>query len=495
MPTANIIQLETSTSESISRDEYNQSILLPIKKSLIEKNLASKAFVLVTFYGIPLSIQDTAAPENAESLKIQLAARTKELQQRAVAGLQKLKVLGGNMEDKSEIDLNKLTTEQLAGLINNAKSSLIGAKSDQKALEGLMQTIGDLIGLKGVLAGGSGMNPEMKSKITKEVASREAALKEVQSPSNSADLDKYLSIQKELLGTLVSIKVATSLGETLFSTESGASVDSDLPLLKVQPGGAPLTNRLASPLFIEDISSMKSNKRAVPNALKGMILVSRLDAATPELVKSIIKNGIETEREQSLKGNFLVDSRGLPREQKDTYGEWDRDLVKLARNIKVGSRFDVEFDGNEQLAGETEDIALYSGWYSLRNYENLYKFSKGAIAFHIASEEAVSLRESEEKGWCKNLLDRGVVATLGAVSEPYLDSFPKPNDFFTLLLSGKYQLVEVYYLTAKYMSWKMVLVGDPLYKPISEKTAREEFDYDTEDYNELPIAPSVLMRN
>ena len=66
-----------------------------------------------------------------------------------------------------------------------------------------------------------------------------------------------------------------------------------------------------------------------------------------------------------------------------------------------------------------------------------------------------------------NLLKDGVDATLGAVSEPYLSSFPKPDEFFPLLLTGKSTLAEVYWATCPMTSWKITLIGDPLYRPFA----------------------------
>ena len=65
----------------------------------------------------------------------------------------------------------------------------------------------------------------------------------------------------------------------------------------------------------------------------------------------------------------------------------------------------------------------------------------------------------------QNALERGITATLGSIGEPYLDSFPEPLEFVALLMTGQYSLVEAYYLTSRWISWRMVLVGDPLYSP------------------------------
>ena len=53
----------------------------------------------------------------------------------------------------------------------------------------------------------------------------------------------------------------------------------------------------------------------------------------------------------------------------------------------------------------------------------------------------------------------------GPVSEPYLEAFPVPEVFFGLLVEGRLTLAECYALSVPYLSWQMVLIGDPLYRP------------------------------
>ena len=113
------------------------------------------------------------------------------------------------------------------------------------------------------------------------------------------------------------------------------------------------------------------------------------------------------------------------------------------------------------------DAALYSGWYSLANYIDSFTFPTGAIAWHLASSEAVTLRDAKSKLWCPNLLQKGVAATLGPVAEPYTVGFPKPAEFFGFLATGEFTLVECYARTTILTSWMMVLVGDPLYNPFA----------------------------
>ncbi len=69
------------------------------------------------------------------------------------------------------------------------------------------------------------------------------------------------------------------------------------------------------------------------------------------------------------------------------------------------------------------------------------------------------------------MLEKGVCATLGPVAEPYLHSFPLPDQFFPLLITGRYTLAEVYFRTTPLLSWRQILVGDPLYNPFKKNPA------------------------
>ena len=66
--------------------------------------------------------------------------------------------------------------------------------------------------------------------------------------------------------------------------------------------------------------------------------------------------------------------------------------------------------------------------------------------YHIASFEMITLH-SPSSCWVRGLITDGVVATLGSVAEPNLAAFPRPDEFFPLLLTGKLTLAEVYWKT------------------------------------------------
>ncbi len=246
--------------------------------------------------------------------------------------------------------------------------------------------------------------------------------------------------------------------------ESEASVDSELALLWVEK---------------YDLRRWQMNTRyfRTPENIRKTqpypVLTCRLDGPGVELIKRIIDTSIAVEA-KGLTGKVYVDARGIGYNPKEDpglgYGGYDESMREMARLLDREAKLPVTLDNKAELFAPAScpDCALYCGWYSLANYVPCCKFVPGAVAFHLASSEAVTLRDDKCKLWCGNLLKDGVVATLGPVAEPYTIGFPKPAEFFGLLVSGEYTLVECYWRTQLLTSWMTVLVGDPLYNPFGK---------------------------
>jgi uncharacterized protein (TIGR03790 family) len=131
-----------------------------------------------------------------------------------------------------------------------------------------------------------------------------------------------------------------------------------------------------------------------------------------------------------------------------------------------------EQTGKLFMSGSCPQTAVYCGWYSLGKYVDAFDFVDGAVGFHIASIEAKKLRDPNSSTWCAAMLADGITATLGAVDEPYLHTFPQPKAFFAELFKGGC-LVEAYYHTKPFNSWQLVLIGDPLYRPFKKSFKKE----------------------
>ena len=177
---------------------------------------------------------------------------------------------------------------------------------------------------------------------------------------------------------------------------------------------------------------------------------------------------------QGLQGRIVLDARGLsldgPGGKPDPYAIYDDSLRQLAALVHLKTKMQVTFDDKPNVlpAHSVQDVAVYCGWYSVGKYVPACSFVPGAVGFHMASFEMVSLRDPGNTGWVRGLLSDGVAATIGPVSEPYLQAFPLPDEFFPLLLTGRLTLAEVYWKTELMASWRMCLVGDPLYTPFKQ---------------------------
>ncbi len=244
----------------------------------------------------------------------------------------------------------------------------------------------------------------------------------------------------------------------LLKTDQRAAVDSELALLKMRQYG--LQGWVKNPHFLgfQDVPS-DINKDEV-------LLVSRLDGPNAAVVYRIINDTVAVEKD-GLHGKAYFDARWLRSDgadARDGYKRYDLSLHRAADAVRA--RLPTVLDDKEQLFAEKScpEAALYCGWYSLGRYIDSFLWQKGSIGYHIASAECSTLRENGSSVWCLRMLEKGVAATIGPVFEPYVQGFPLPEVFFSQLVQGK-SLGEAYLTSLPYVSWQMVLIGDPLYQP------------------------------
>ncbi|MGL6096947.1 MAG: TIGR03790 family protein, partial [Fimbriiglobus sp.] len=252
--------------------------------------------------------------------------------------------------------------------------------------------------------------------------------------------------------------------QTLSHAESTASVDSELMLLWWPD--YPLARQIPNPLYWQ---VPEFRRQSAPTVL----MTARLDGPTPEIAKGLVDQAIAVEAAAAgLTGKAYVDARGIrfdpkkPGEAGIGHEGYDESFRETAALLKKGG-MDVVLDDRDPVfpPKSCPGAALYVGWYSHAKFVDTCEFVPGAVAWHLASSEAVTLRKADSPVWCPNLLKKGVAATIGPVAEPYTVGFPKPAEFFGFLGTGKYTLVECYARTVYFASWMGVLVGDPLYNP------------------------------
>jgi uncharacterized protein (TIGR03790 family) len=254
--------------------------------------------------------------------------------------------------------------------------------------------------------------------------------------------------------------VRNRLNQQKIASDQWASVDSELSI--VRASDAPVGGWIENPFYI----GFRNRPAAISR--EKVLMVSRLDGPTAASVKRIIDDSLAAEK-KGLSGTAYFDARwpAGPSPPVSAYRVYDRSIHLAAKQVEQSGRMPVVLDDADTLfqPGQCPAAALYCGWYSLAAYVDAFAWQPGAVGFHIASSECTTLKQEGSQVWCKRMIDEGICATVGPVGEPYVQAFPMPELFFGFLTEGVLSLAECYMVSLPFLSWKMVLIGDPLYRP------------------------------
>jgi uncharacterized protein (TIGR03790 family) len=232
-----------------------------------------------------------------------------------------------------------------------------------------------------------------------------------------------------------------------------AAVDSELSLLARTDSA--INGLLANPLY--------GNDHPTPWQLAQVVKVSRLDGPTATEAAALVDRAISAER-TGLLGRAYVDQGGI-------HPDGDTWLKAVAAQL-AGLGFDLTVDQLPATFAATARMdapVLYFGWYAgnLNGPFALpgFQFPPGAIAEHIHSSTATTLRSNQE-GWSGPLVARGVTATVGNVFEPYLQLLHRPDLLVRALARGE-TFGDAAYYAEPALSWQTIAIGDPLYRPFA----------------------------
>lgn len=526
VPLENIVTLDLRAQEEISQEDYGKLVAGPVRQFLEKNDPEHRIKCLLTFIGVPIRIANRPiTPEQKEELAT-IRAELKLVEQRIVPLVEDLEAL------TRKIDLNyKPPTDLkiLAALTIRADRSLghlltrLNMIPDSVVrrfvLEAMFKDIDLLTGPSGrvqrvmfkdlplpapttqpatVPAESAGATTEPATEPATEPTTvpttesadnqpnippdRRAMLLEAQRriskvanemaelanrQDNPAAREQIRVLSRDELGLLAYGRVLSQQVDLLTSEETGAAVDSELSLV-LWGDDYPLYRWIDNPLYFRNAARLAN--------FPPVMMVMRLDAPQEGQVSQLITASVAAE-EKGLGGKVVIDSRGLPEKNgdgaPDAYGEYDQSLRNLAKLLKEKTQLPVVFDDQHAVlrAGSVKDVGVYAGWYAVRNYIPSCSFRPGAVGYHVASLEMISLKSAGERGWVAGQLNDGIAATLGAVAEPYLHSFPKADEFFPLLFTGKLTLAEVYWRTNPLVSWQISMIGDPLYTPFKHNPA------------------------
>jgi uncharacterized protein (TIGR03790 family) len=486
IPKSRIISLPLTLEETITRKDFDTKVVAPLRKELEQRGIAATTRVLVSTFDMPIRVASPDTDSAFHEYEVD-ALRRKDI---ALSKLYKELRLLEEFAKRPEIPKESLASEEvLVKSVLDTVRQLIQTPPEgvtpaalTKTVSGSLERISGIAGLLQMLKAHDGAGPaaeflKQQKQFVIDVTQR---IKRLDQLGGSAYRDTMYRATETVFGSIGVLSRAKNEISRLQASQAEASFDSELTLLWWDTDMYPLANRLPNPWFM----GTPQGVLALP-----LVMVSRLDGPTAEIAKGLVDLAITAETE-GLEGEVFVDARGL-KTPGDQYFTYDQKLRDFGWKVRADTPYSVYIEDHEELLQSADDVALYVGWYSVGNFVGEFTFNTGAIGYHIASSEAISVRDPENKGWCKALLSRGIAATLGPVGEPYLDAFPEPEDFFGLMMTGDYTLVEAYYRSTRYISWQMVLFGDPLYRPWKKKPAIDPANLSLSSKT-IPPLPSLL---
>jgi len=464
VPVVNILKLNLSESlaDSISREGYEEQIAGQVRDKLAEPEFAGRIKCLLTVYGVPFKVGPRGIDKDKQKTcdQLQQLVNSKGVRLRQIVEqLESMIGLAKRGDDAKPVAVKKLLT-QIDSYADRARQKIyaLPEESYKRQMDQWQKLHAEIYGYSGqrqLKDLGLAVDDDSQERIEFERSSYLINRAQRQKWDFSRRVrDGFYAAMEKGTGVRGMLLRANADINNIKGVETNASVDSELSMINFghyelyrwQP------NELAERTFWFGVKTL---------------MVARLDGPGEDIAIGLVDKAIAAERD-GLKGWVYIDSgHSANKRGKTLFTEFDESLEKAAGMFKQHGKMKVVLDKRPSLfaVGSCPQAAIYCGWYSLKNYIDAFSFPDGAIAYHIASFEAVNLRDPASGQWCPSVLADGAAVTIGAVAEPYLSAFPRPDKFLSRLLLNGSCIVEAYYRTKPFNSWQMVLIGDPLYKP------------------------------
>jgi uncharacterized protein (TIGR03790 family) len=469
VPEKNIlkISLGKTITEQISRHDYNNILAAAIRKEIVENRQSGQIKCLLTVYGVPIKVGPADVVKNADELVSKLSVVRSLKEEKFKSAYRRLIQLGRkeltNPQNPGQAESAENILKHLSNDIKDAAARIAYIEQENER----KKQYNDLVELLMLFYGSAYAEQQAQQSLQVPFVLslfRKDELYQSGLVLQTAEQEKWPIEKKLNMSFYTSVEAIGGLSNAISSLkadsdrckgiETSASVDSELSMVLFENYD----------LYRWQKNELKDMPLWLPSKT---LMVSRLDGPSVKIAEGLVDKALEAEK-KGLSGNAYIDARGMKitgQPAPYSYEFFDKSLHLLADMLKKRTSMKVVVENTESLfpPGSCPKTAIYCGWYSVKKYIDAFDFVPGAVGFHIASFEAMDLRNAESTNWCPAMLVHGITATLGPVDEPYLMAFPEPDKFFAELLDGKC-LVEAFYRTNPYNSWQLILVGDPLYK-------------------------------
>jgi len=491
IPPGNVVLVRTTTNYAVSREEYDAQIRRPIRQIIAGRPEGQPVRCIVLIWAVPVRVMGRAAKplnpieasykRSADRAHYRLATAYKLL---STVGVSFPEPRTGRFKPVGELFASptpaptpplkgfRLLEKDFQALLASKRQEAEQLKDESKRLIAQRQLMAlqlDIFGLRGLISFVEQSRPPQAPRVDylrAVLASAERQLAELdKAEQNRQNVQTKLRRIDAIGGATQlyayaqarnpapSLATRPEQGASKVLAASDASVDSELAM--VLHDNYKLAGPLSNPLHWRRRPGPET-RRAQP-----VIMTSRIDGPGSADAARIIEASLAAEK-TGLDGVFYIDAGGRN-------PEYDKLLTRLGALVTANTSIKVVLDAEKPVfrPDTCPNAALYVGWYSLRHYVPAFTWKPGAVGWHIASFEAEHLRDPDSKEWCVKMIQNGVAGTVGAVAEPLLGSFPNPDEFFGLLLTGRYTLAECYWRTVPTLSWRLTLIGDPLYNPFA----------------------------
>jgi uncharacterized protein (TIGR03790 family) len=200
--------------------------------------------------------------------------------------------------------------------------------------------------------------------------------------------------------------------------------------------------------------------------------VWRLDGATAAATIAKVDSVASVEAQNgstinpATAGNACIDLTGPPDNTLDAdYSSFNWDLYRAAQALQavgnpvvldnLGTSFGVPPSGN------CANASLYVGWYNYGVYHDAFAWNPGAIGWDLDSGALYDPRGGV--WWGTGALNAGLAVTSGAITEPLLPGIPRASVIRNLLEGAN--VGDAFLRNTRWLKWRIVNVGDPLYRP------------------------------
>jgi uncharacterized protein (TIGR03790 family) len=473
VPTTQVVALDLPNDEEMPFETYEAGVVGPVRQYMTDNHLRERIKCLLTFYGVPFRVKDK---HNSQEENIELA-ELQQVQGEATDELRKSVQDEEALAAKMDPAFAAGSGDTVAALLGRSQAAISDVSDKLRGMNNTAEEASDfnrllqaLQNIRGVAEIDARIGPSLRGDASKSDEQRQRWVdlhQKVLAAHDEIDRLKALrwdsharsdlrQLARKMMGVVGLLEVLQLQIDYLTPGQTGAATDNELPLLWWDY--YPRQRWLPNPLNWQFVGRAQQT-----------LMVMRLDGPDMKTVEQMMQTSVAVEK-KGLEGTVAIDARGLPpidaKGNLDAFGEFDETLRHLATVVRFKTNLKIRLDDQDMVfpPHSVKNVALYVGWYSVQNYIPGCDFNPGAVGYHIASFEMVSLHSPSTR-WVRGLLSDGVVATLGPVAEPYLGAFPKPDEFFPLLLTGKLTMAEVYWKTTPMVSWMISFIGDPLYTP------------------------------